>query len=118
MTELQNPDFIFSTDSLEEKLAFIKYISNLTGRRIILLDDDIFILPFVVSSLKESNIETILKEGGYNLKKILFSNLSNPDFLKQVSEFINEIDRREKTTENSTRFKNILQYLRDNRFIV
>ena len=44
--------------------------------------------------------------------------ISNPEFLKQVSDFIAELDNSQKTTENSTRFNSILQYIKDNKFIV
>lgn len=118
LSELQFPDFIYSDDSTEEKYAFSAYLASLSGRRILLLHNELINMPFVLASLKENHIEIIIKEGGFNIKKILLSNLSSPEFLKQSSDFAAELDRREKTTENSTRLKNILQYLRDNKYII
>lgn len=118
LIELQNPLFVYATNSMEEQIAFAKYINSLSDKRILLLGINLFETPFIIATLKENNIEAILREGGNELKKILFSNLSNPEFVKKVADFVIELDRRDKTTENSTRFKNILQYLRDNRFIV
>ena len=118
VTEIESPEFIYSIDSLTEQVAFSKYINLLSGKRILLLNSRLFNIPFMVASLKEHHIETILKEEALIMKNYIMINLSNPDFLKQVFEFINEIDRREKTTENSTQFKNILQYLRDNKSVI
>lgn len=118
LTELQSPDFIFSTDSLEEKLAFCKYITNLSSHRILLLHSELLNVPFVIAGLTEEHIESLFKDSGYNIKKALFSNMSNQNYLKQVQEFMTELDNRNKTTENSTRLKNILQYLRDNKSII
>lgn len=118
LSELQFPDYIYSLDSEEEKFAFSNYIKYLSGRRVLLLHNGLFDYPFAVASLREIHIEEIFKNGGYAFKKILLDNLSDQEFLKQVSDFIAELDRREKTTENSTRLKNILQYLRDNKYII
>lgn len=118
IAELQFPDFVYAADSIEEKIAFCKFIERLSARRIMLVDDILFDFPFVVAGLTENHIETLIRESDYNCKKTLFENFNDSYFLKQVEELINELDRRGKTTENSTRFKNIMQYLRDNRFIV
>ncbi len=118
LSELQFPDFIYSADSAEEKFAFSAYLASLSGRRILLLHNEIFNMPFALASLKENHIETIIKEGGFNVKKILLSNLLNDGIAKQSSDFAAELDRRAKATENSARLKNILQYLKDNKYTV
>lgn len=118
IAELQFPDFVYATDSMEEKIAFSKMISNLSNKRIMLLDDALFNFPYIAAGLQEEHIETIIKEGDYDGKKIIFENFNDLYFLKQTEELMDELDRREKTTENSTRLKNILQYLRDNKSII
>lgn len=118
ITELQFPDFVYSTESLEEKVAFCNFINKLSDHRILSLDYDLFNLPFVFTGLKEGHIEYLLKEGSHIFKKILYVNISDSEFLKQISDFASELDKRGRTTENSTRLKNILQYLKDNRFII
>lgn len=118
LTELQFPDYIYSIESVEEKIAFSNYISALSDRRILLLHEGSYNFPFVIAGLKESHIEIILKESNYYSKSLLLFKFLNPVDLKQISNFITELDRRGKTTENSARLKNILQYLRDNRFVI
>lgn len=118
ITELQFPDFVYSTESMEEKIAFCGFINRLSDRRILSLDDDLFNLPFVFAALKENQLEYLLKEGSYIFKKILYVNISDLEFLKQVSDFVDELDKRGRTTENSTRLKNILQYIKDNKYII
>lgn len=119
IAEFQFPDFVYASDSLEEKKAFANYMGSLSSRRILLFDDGVFYFPFAIAGLREQHIETIVKDGDHSLKEdILFNLLSNPDFLKQVSDFTDELDERGRTTENSTRLKNILQYLKDNKYII
>lgn len=118
LIELQFPDFVYATSSDEEKIAFSKYITSFPSQRILLISATIFNFYFVVAGLKEIHIETLVKDGDHNTKKVLFSNMSTPGFLNQVSDFAAELDRRGKTTENSTRLKNILQYLSDNKYII
>lgn len=118
LSELQFPDYIYSLDSEEEKFAFSNYIRYLSGRRILLLHDRLFSYPFAVASLREIHIEEIFKNGGYAFKKMFLDNLSDLEFLKQVSDFVTELDKRGRTTENSTKLKNILQYLKDNKHII
>lgn len=118
VAELQFPDFIYATDSMEEKIAFSKMINDLSNRRIMLIDDILFSFSFITAGLNESHIETLTRGSDYNCKKALFENFGRPYFVKEVEEIIAELDRRQKTTENSARLKNILQYLKDNRFIV
>lgn len=118
LIELQFPDFVYATSSDEEKIAFSKYINSFPSQRILLISATIFNFYFVVAGLKEIHIETLLKDGDHNTKKMLFFNMSTPGFLSQVSDFVAELDRRDKTTENSTRLKNILQYLSDNKYII
>lgn len=117
--ELQYPNYVFTMDNLDEKIAFSKYISSLSNKRMVILNDAIYEeLSFAVAGLKEGHIETILKDGPHATKRTIFSIFSNPEFLKQVIDFITELDRRGKTTENSARFQNIMQYLKDNKYIV
>lgn len=118
LIELQFPDFVYATNSDEEKIAFSKYINSLPSQRILLTSATILNFYFVVAGLKEIHIETLIKDGDYNMKKIIFLNKSTQEFSRQVSDFANELDRRDKTTENSTRLKNILQYLSDNKYII
>lgn len=118
ITEIQSPDSVYSVDSQDEKMVFSKFINSLSEHRILLLNNDLFDYPFVVAGLTERHFEAILKDEKYEIKKLLINNLSDSEFLKQVAGFITEMDNRDKTTENSTRFKNVMQYLRDNRFIV
>lgn len=116
--ELEFPDFVYATNSMEEKIAFCNLMSGLSNRRIMLLYDDLFDYPFVIAGLQLGHIETLIKESDLDLKENIILNLSAPEFLKEVEEIIAELDRRQKTTENSARLKNILQYLKDNKFIV
>lgn len=118
LSELQFPEYIFSIDSIEEQLAFSTYISSLSGRRILIVHDGILNYPFVVAGLTETHIEIILKEGSANMKKTLMNNILNIEFQEEISRFITELDRHNKTTENFTRFKNILQYVKDNKIII
>lgn len=119
IAELQFPDFVYTSDSLEEKIAFTNYIGSLSSRRILLFDDGVFYFPFAVAGLREQHIETIIKDGDHSLKEdMIFNLLSNSNFLEQVSDFTDELDKRGRSTENSTRLKNILQYLRDNKYII
>lgn len=118
IAELQFPDFAYSTESFEDKIAFCNFINKLPERRILLLDDDLFNLPFVFAGLQEIHIEHLLKDGGYILKKILHVNIADTDFFNEVLKFVSELDSRNKTTENSTRIKNIVQYLKDNKHII
>lgn len=118
IAELQFPDFAYSTESFEDKIAFCNFINKLPERRILLLDDDLFNLPFVFAGLQEIHIEHLLKDGGYIFKKILHVNIADTDFFNEVLKFVSELDSRNKTTENSTRIKNIVQYLKDNKHII
>lgn len=118
IAELQFPDFAYSTESFEDKIAFCNFINKLPERRILLLDDDLFNLPFVFAGLQEIHIEHLLKDGGYILKKILHVNIADADFFNEVLKFVSELDSRNKTTENLTRIKNIVQYLKDNKHII
>lgn len=118
LSELQFPDYIYSLESIDEQIVFSKYISLLSEKRILILHDSILNLPFVISGLSKEHIEAIMKNGGYSMKKILFEKLFNPEFLNIVNEFIIELDRREQTTENTTRIKNIIQYMKDNKNII
>lgn len=116
--ELQFPDFVYSIDSMEEQIAFSKMINILSSHRIMMLYDDLFDYPFVIAGLQSNHIETLIQESELTLKKGIIFNLSDPEFLNEVGEIIAELDRRDKTTENSTRLKNILQYLKDNKYII
>lgn len=118
LIELQFPDFVYATGSDEEKIAFSKYINSLSSQRILLVSATIFNFYFVIAGLKEIHIETLVKDGDHNTKKVLFSNISNLEFISQASDFAAELDRRGKTTENSARLKNILQYLSDNKYVI
>lgn len=118
IAELQFPDFAYSTESFEDKIAFCNFINKLPERRLLLLDDDLFNLPFVFAGLQEIHIEHLLKDGGYILKKILYVNIADTDFFNEMLKFVSELDSRNKTTENSTRIKNIVQYLKDNKHII
>lgn len=118
IAELQFPDFAYSTESFEDKIAFCNFINKLPERRILLLDDDLFNLPFVFAGLQEIHIEHLLKDGGYIFKKILYVNIADTDFFNEMLKFVSELDSRNKTTENSTRIKNIVQYLKDNKHII
>lgn len=118
LSEFQFPDFIYSLDSIEEKISFSNYINSLSNRRILLIHDELFNSYFVLASLKEDQLETLVKEGGSNIKKIIISNLSDSETIKKVAEFASELDKRSKTTENSTRSRNILQYIKDNKSII
>lgn len=118
LTEIQSPEFVYSIESTEERIIFSKYINSLPEKRIILLNLGLFNLPFVIAGLKESHVESIIKDEALVVKKYIFTNLSDTEFLKNVLEFSSELDRREKTTENTTRIKNLLQYLKDNKNII
>lgn len=118
ITELQFPDFIYSTESLEEKIAFCAFINNLSEKRALLLDEGLFNFPFVFAGLQENNIEYIIREGGVVLKKIFYVNISDAGFINEILKISNELDNRQKTTENTTRIKNIIQYLKDNKKII
>ncbi len=118
IAELQFPDFAYSTESFEDKIAFCNFINKLSERRVLLLDDDLFNLPFVLAGLQEVHIEHLLREGGYILKKILYVNVADDDFLNEILKITTELDNRNKTTENSTRIKNIIRYLKDNKHII
>lgn len=118
IAELQFPDFAYSTESFEDKIAFCNFINKLPERRILLLDDDLFNLPFVFAGLQEIHVEHLLKDGGHILKKIFYVNIADTDFFNEMLKFVSELDSRNKTTENSTRIKNIVQYLKDNKHII
>lgn len=117
--ELQFPDFIYSLETINEKVAFIDYISSFSNRRILTIDDDLFNYPFVIAGLKQDHIETLIREGDVEMKKnLIFNLLFNDIFIKEVDKFAVELDNRQKTTENTTRIKNIIQYLKDNKNII
>lgn len=118
LSELQFPDYIYSLESIEEQIAFSKYIMSLSDKRILLLHEGIFDFPFVVASLTNNHIESILKDGSYSVKKILIYNINDSIFINQVIQFVSLLDKHNKTTENSTRLKNILQYLKDIKSII
>ena len=118
ITEMQSPELVYSIESTEEQIIFSKYINSLPDKRIVLLNINLFNFPFVIAGLKESHIETLTKEEALVVKKYVFANLSNTEFSRKVVEFISELDRREKTTENTTRIKNIIQYLKDSKNII
>lgn len=117
-TEIYYPDQTYSVETQEEMESLARYINSLSNRRILLLADYLFAEPYVLWGLNEGHIETIIKAGKLELKKTLITILLNPIIMEKMLNYFNKLDNREKTTENSTRFKNILQYLRDNRFIV
>lgn len=118
LIEMQNPLFIYSTDSIDEQIAFAKYINNLSDRRILLSEQILFDTPFAIAGLRENHVEAILKESDYKIKHEMFTAFNNYEFLIEIQKFITELDRIQKTIENSARFQNIIQYLRDNRFII
>lgn len=118
LSELQFPDYIYSLESVEEQIVFSKYISSLPEKRTLILHDNILNLPFVISGLNKEQVETIIKNGGYSMKKIMLDNIFDPEFLSDVNKFVIELDSREKTTENTTKIKNIIQYLKDNKNII
>lgn len=118
LTELQFPDYIYSIDSIDEQIAFSKYINSLPDRRILLLHNELLTAPFVVAGLTENHIETIIKDGSYNSKFVIFIALADEEFMNDVLSFSNELDYRNKTTENSTRLTSIVQYLKDNANII
>lgn len=118
LTEFQFPDYIYSIDTTEEQIVFSKYINSLSNHRILLLHREIFDFPFVLAGLKEGQVETIIKDSAQELKDNLIFNFSEIGLLDDITTFIDELDKRSGSTENSTRLKNILQYLRDNKYIV
>ena len=118
LIEMQNPLFIYSTDSFDEQMAFTEYINSLSNRRILLSEQILFDAPFIAAGLQESHIETIIKEGSHKLKRGMFTAFSNHEFLINIQKITEELDQRQKTAKNSARFNNIMQYLRDSRFII
>lgn len=118
LTEFQFPDYIYSIDTIEEQIVFSKYINSLSNHRILLLHREIFDFPFVLAGLKEGQMETIIKDSAQELKDNLIFNFSETGFLDEITAFVDELDKRSGTTENSTRLKNILQYLKDNKYII
>lgn len=118
LTEFQFPDYIYSIDTTEEQIVFSKYINSLSNHRILLLHREIFDFPFVLAGLKEGQAETIIKDSAQELKDNLIFNFSEIGLLDDITTFVDELDKRSGSTENSTRLKNILQYLKDNKYIV
>lgn len=114
---LKEPHLSYIIGTMVERKKVAYLVLGKDEKDILLIDSSGFLIDSVFAGLSEKNIEYITKKGPQKYKEALIKILKDQEMMRGAFEIVKAMDDDlgSGVTQNQTRIKNVIQYIKDNR---